>query len=293
MWNHREACERWRDQVDARWIALARPLVRALHRVHTPRFEGLEHLPRGPALLVGNHGLLGYETLLFFERLFDMTGRLPRGLADRWFFRVPGVRDALVRLGGMYGNVENALHALGRDHLVVCYPGGAREVLKQSAEDCYRLRWEKSVGFVKVALQAGVPIIPFAAAGVDDTYQIVSRLQGSGRYLMGHDKYDLPLLWGRGPLPEPVPFWFRIGAPIQASCSVQDEVGVRALHRDVWTHAQGMLDELVGEWRSARSVTAGQRAGAANANEGPSSGVFARGTHARAEEEHEEARRCA
>ncbi|EYF01967.1 putative acyltransferase [Chondromyces apiculatus DSM 436] len=228
--------------------------MKALHAVHTPRFEGLEHLPHGPALLVGNHGLLGYETVLFFDRLFEMTGRMPRGLADRWFFRVPGVRDALVRLGGMYGNVENALHALGRDHLVVCYPGGAREVLKRNPGDCYRLRWEKSLGFVKVALKAGVPIIPFAAAGVDDTYHILSRIEGSGRYLMGNDKYDLPLLWGRGPLPEAVPFWFRIGKPIQATCKEGDEVGTRALHREVWAQTQSLLDGLVGEWREARGM---------------------------------------
>lgn len=246
--------------MDPRLIALVRPLVKALHLVHTPRFEGVENLPEGPALLVGNHGLLGYETLLFFERLFETTGRMPRGLADRWFFRVPGVRDALVRLGGMYGNVENALHALSRNHLVVCYPGGAREVLKQSAQDRYRLRWEKSVGFVKVALQAGVPIVPFAAAGVDDTYNILSRIEGSGRYLMGHDKYDLPVLWGRGPLPEPVPFWFRIGKPIHPRCSLEDEVGVRALHRDVWGNAQEMLDGLVDEWRRARGAANDVRA---------------------------------
>jgi 1-acyl-sn-glycerol-3-phosphate acyltransferase len=250
-----EAGERWGDRVDPRLVAIFRPLVRALRRVHAPRFEGLEHVPDGPALLVGNHGLLGYETLLFFERLLEATGRLPRGLADRWFFRVPGLRDALVRLGGMYGDAGNARRALERGHLVVCYPGGAREVLKRSHADRYRLCWERSLGFVKVALAAGAPIVPFAAAGVDDTYRILARIEGSGRYLMGHDKYDLPVLWGRGPLPAPVPFWFRIGAPIlTASIAARDEGAVRSLHREVWARAQSMLDALVGEWYAARAL---------------------------------------
>ncbi len=231
-------------------MALVRPFVRALRRLHSPRFEGLSNLPAGPALLVGNHGVLGYETLLFFERIFEATGRLPRGLADRWFFRVAGLRDALVRLGGMYGNADNALDALRRGHLVVCYPGGAREVLKRSDADRYRLRWEKSVGFVKVALAARVPIVPFAAAGVDDTYRILAYLAGSGDYLMGDEKYDLPILWGRGPLPAPVPFWFRIGAPIHPSLDedARNEGVVRALHRTIWSRTQAMLDDLVAEW---------------------------------------------
>ena len=45
-------------------------------------------------------------------------------------------------------------------------------------------------------------------------FAIVSRLRGTGRALMGHEKYDLPLLLGLGPLPAPVPFWFRFGTPV-------------------------------------------------------------------------------
>lgn len=259
--------ERFRDCVDERFVAVMRQVVRAVEAVHPVRTEGLENLPRGPALLVGNHGLLGYETLLFFSRLFDATGRVPRGCADKWFFRVPFMRDVLVRVGGMYGSQDNALNALGRGHLVVSYPGGAREVFKHDPSQRYRLRWEKSRGYARVALRAGVPIIPFAAAGVDHTYRIVSRLRGTGRLWMGDDKYDLPLLLGRGPLPAPVPFWFRLGRPLlpiaapvpstrrsrrdhHAAVEPSDEE-VEALHRTTWRAAQRLLDEVVAEWSGA------------------------------------------
>lgn len=250
-----DLAERFRDRVDHRFVPVARKLVRALEAIHPVRFDGVENLPSGPALLVGNHGLLGYETLIFFARIFDETGRLPRGCADRWFFRVPGLRDVLVRLGGMYGAKENAHRALDDGHLVVCYPGGAREVFKYDPAHRYRLRWENSRGFARVALRAGVPIVPFAAAGVDDTYQIVSRLRGTGRLLMGHDKYDLPLLVGMGPLPSPVPFWFRIGKPITTLHAVDkdEEQAVAQLHSTTWTAAQNLLDELVDDWSRART----------------------------------------
>lgn len=254
-----DLAERFRDRVDHRLVPVARQLVRALEAIHPVRFEGLENLPKGPALLVGNHGLLGYETAIFFAHILDATGRLPRGCADKWFFRVPGLRDVLVRLGGMYGAKENAHRALDDGHLVVCYPGGAREVFKYDAAHRYRLRWEKARGFARVALKAGVPIVPFAAAGVDDTYQIVSRLRGTGRLLMGHDKYDLPLLVGMGPLPSPVPFWFRIGKPIPALHAVDgdEERAVDHLHKTAWTAAQNLLDDTVSDWERARALGGG------------------------------------
>ena len=238
------ACkESWCARVDERVVSALRPIARLVAKLHPVRLEGTEHLPPGPALLVGNHGLLGYETLAFFDALLERTGRLPLGLADRWFFRVPGLRDVLVRAGGMLGTADNARHALSRGHWVVAYPGGAREVLKRDNGSKYRLRWENSRGFARLATELGIPVIPFAAAGVDDTYDVVTTLRGTGRLLMQHAKYDLPVLWGRGPLPRPVPFWFRIGKPIEPAAPADE------LHAHAWNVTQTLVDDLHREWR--------------------------------------------
>jgi 1-acyl-sn-glycerol-3-phosphate acyltransferase len=244
-----QEAERFRDQVDTRLVSLFQPAVRALMAVHPVRIDGLENLPSGAAVLVGNHGLLGYETALFFERIYSATGRLPRGCADRWFFKVPLLRDVLVRVGGMYGCPNNAARALSRGDLVVCYPGGAREVFKHDPALRYKLQWQKSRGFARVAVKAGVPIVPFAAAGVDHTFNIMSRLRGTGRLLMGHEKYDLPLLLP--PVPSPVPFWFRIGEPIEVS----REDDVDNVYIRVWNASQRLLDGLVSDWRDAQGRT--------------------------------------
>ncbi len=249
-----------------RWPARQHPLltdvvrvgVRALRLYHPIRFEGAENLPDGPALLVGNHGLLGYEALFFFEEIFRRTGRRPVGLADRWFFEIPGLRDLLVRIGGAYGHRRNALRLLSVGNLVICYPGGARETFKASAAERYRLRWAQSLGFVRIALESGVPIVPFAAAGVDDTFDIEGRHEGFGRWWMGHDKYDVPRLRGVGrlPIPRPVPFLFRVGEPMRVG-GAASESAVRAWHRAACERAQALLDATVADWRAGEAPPRG------------------------------------
>ncbi len=247
MHEERAPESRWRARPHPLLVRALRPIVRKLAAIHDPvRLEGASNLPSGPALLVGNHGLLGYESPFFFERVLAASGRLPIGLADRWFFRVPVVRDLLVRMGGTYGSAACALGALQRGDLVVCYPGGAREVLKHE-RDKYRLLWQKSVGFARLAVESQVPVVPFAAAGVDDTFHIYGKLRGSGALLMGHEKYDLPIVTS---LPKPVPLWFRLGDPVEPPVR-NDETSIAAFHREVWTRTQKMVDELVRDWRRA------------------------------------------
>jgi hypothetical protein len=70
---------------------------------------------------------------------------------------------------------------------------------------------------------------------------------------MGHGKYDLPIVWGLGPLPRPVPFWFRFGEPIEPPRNVKstDREAVLSMHAAVWSRTQSMVDDLVHSWRCA------------------------------------------
>ena len=238
-----EPLSQYGARVDPRVVRVVRPFVRALERRHPTTIEGVSNLPRGPAVLVGNHGILGFGSIAFVERLYAATGRLPLACADRCFFLVPGLRDLLTRIGVMYGTPENAKDALGKGAWVVCYPGGAREALKRTGAEKYRLFWRKSVGFVRLARACNVPIVPFAGSGIDDVFDTFGYLPGTGRLIVGHDKYDLPLLWGRGPLARAVPYRFRIGEPID-SAGADEAVADDEVHRTVWSRTQALVDEL-------------------------------------------------
>ena len=48
-------------------------------------------------------------------------------------------------------------------------PGGTREG-SRSSRIRYKVDWGKRTGYLKLALKHGLPIVPAAASGVDDTY---------------------------------------------------------------------------------------------------------------------------
>jgi 1-acyl-sn-glycerol-3-phosphate acyltransferase len=223
---------------------LARTVAGWQAQYHQATLQGVEHLPTGGALLVGNHGLFGLDAPPFFYLLHAKTGRVPVGLADRKLFGGTPMRQILARLGGVPGTPENARALLDQGQLVVCYPGGSRETFK-SPEQAYQLQWEQTVGFARLAASCDVPVVPFAAAGVDDTYLNFGHLEPL-RARLG--RYAAPLTLGLGPLPLPVAMRFALGAPLR--CGI-DEPPERFKQR-VQTVVEAMLVRL-----ACRSAFAG------------------------------------
>ena len=95
-----------------------------------------------------------------------------RGLGDHNHFAVPVWRDLLTRLGVVRGTRENCGRLFAAGEAVLVFPGGGREVFKHKGEK-YALVWKERVGFARLAIQYGVPIVPFASVGVEDMFEIV------------------------------------------------------------------------------------------------------------------------
>ncbi|WP_373046224.1 1-acyl-sn-glycerol-3-phosphate acyltransferase [Vulgatibacter sp.] len=223
-------------------FAIAARIAAAQARYHRAQLEGAEHLPGGPALVVANHGLYGLDTPVFFYLVWRATGRAPVGLAERYLCALPPMRAALEAIGGVLGTRENALRMLGEGRLVVCYPGGAREVFK-AREARHRLAWERALGWVRVAQAAQVPIVPVAGAGIDDTYRVVAKMRPLA-LLAGHEKYAVPLAVGLGAAPLPARFRFRIGAPFPPPAPRAGEAALHALREQVAGWIETQLEEL-------------------------------------------------
>ncbi|MGW4631173.1 lysophospholipid acyltransferase family protein [Nocardia sp. NPDC004415] len=220
----------------------------------SPRFFGLENIPaEGPVLIVANHNLLGgIDAPLLMPAILRERGRLVRGLAEHVLMQ-PGVREILHRFGAVRGTRANCLTLLERGEAVVVFPGGGREAIRRKGEK-YALKWEGRTGFARMAIQAGVPIVPLAMIGIDDAYDIVfdgqhpamRPLRWTCELLGINPELNPPLVKGIGPTPIPRPerFYFSAGAPIDPTpwLEAEDLDGAAADLRDVVR--KGLEEEL-------------------------------------------------
>lgn len=212
-------------------VARALPLARALCRHYFRlRVEGLEHVSDGPALFVGNHnnGLAGPDILCTLATLWDARGpdaplyALAHDFAMR---QLTPFGAALSRFGGLRASPDSARRALAAGAQVLVYPGGDLEAYRH-----FRRRDEiilgPRTGFVRVAYECGVPIVPVVAQGAHRSAVVLTEGEGFARRIrLKHwarlERFPLALAlpWGvaAGPwlpwLPLPFPIRLRFLAP--------------------------------------------------------------------------------
>jgi len=139
---------------------------------HGYQVSGLENIPKtGPVLLVLNHSLATYDVLLLATEIAEKTGRTPRPIVDRLFFKVPGVSHLATKAGLVEASRENARALLNDGELVIVLPGGMKEAIKPSTEK-YEFQWDTRKGFVRMALETGATMVMGACPAADDIYTV-------------------------------------------------------------------------------------------------------------------------
>jgi 1-acyl-sn-glycerol-3-phosphate acyltransferase len=165
---------------DPRYIRRVLPGWRALMRAYfRADVRGLDNIPEeGPVLLVGNHsgGTLIADTFVFAGEFYAHFGPARRfhQLAHDVAARLPGT--GLDRWGTIAASHENAQKAFDRDAAVLVYPGGDYETFRPSWHSD-KVEFGGRKGFVKLALERGVPIVPVVAIGGQETALFVTRGQ--------------------------------------------------------------------------------------------------------------------
>lgn len=148
-------------------------------------WEGFDKLPReGGALLVANHaGAIPSDAPSIMHGIERELRRPVYGLADDMFKRVPVVNLGWSRLGGVQAHPDNAYRLLReQQHLVTVFPEGSKGPGKLYSER-YQLRRFGRGGFVQIAMRAGVPIIPLAIVGSEETMPILARVPAVAKLL--------------------------------------------------------------------------------------------------------------
>jgi 1-acyl-sn-glycerol-3-phosphate acyltransferase len=144
---------------------------------------------------------------------------------------------------------------------VLVYPGGDREVHRPSW-DSARVDFDGRKGFIKLALNAGVPIVPVVSIGGQETALFLSH--GSRlAHVLGVDRslrlkvlpISLAIPWGLnvgdflGHLPLPAKITIEVLPPIDVAAEFGPEPDLDDVYEHVITVMQDALDGLAAERR--------------------------------------------
>lgn len=240
-----------RDQLPRTWL-LASLYFRA-------DVQHLDRIPtEGPVLLVGNHsgGNVPPDTFVFTLAFCSYFGveRPFYQLAHNLVVSAPPL-GWLRKFGTVAANHDNARMALESGAALLVYPGGDYEVFRPSWER-HKVDFDGRMGYVKLAREAGVPIVPVASVGGQEAALFLSRGQWLAKLLMA-DKLlrlksipiSLALPWGlnisdlAGHIPLPTKISIEVQHPIDVDGDDQ------AVHDKVMASLQGGVDRLAARRR--------------------------------------------
>lgn len=241
------------------WLAWGRCL-RQYHRFET---RGLMHLDGRPKLLVAYHGRgMALDTIVLSGLVHERGQPIPMSVFHRaalknpfmaWLIRgvgfsvgrspTPGRRPD----GARWTAPDDTRAAVAAGRHVFVTPGGAHEAFRGSWHTD-SVDWGRHVGYLKLAIDLRLPIVPIACTGVDRAYIGLSAARPAGR-LQPYIK--MPLWLGVGPLGVfpltpgfPSKFTQIIGTPIDVQArglDIDDRQGLDALHREIQSEVQALL----------------------------------------------------
>jgi 1-acyl-sn-glycerol-3-phosphate acyltransferase len=227
-------------------------------------FDGFENLPDEPCLLIGVHSggpltMDAWTVIMAWWRQFGETRSL-HGTAHDVLMNAPVLGEYFRRLGVVSPSRENIRAAFDKGDDVILWPGG--EV------DCYRTWMDRDravlggrKGFIRLAMSAGVPIVPVATVGGHDTLFVLSEGRGLAKALklkerMRSEVAPITLSWPFGlglhltpfqHVPLPAKIRTRIMEPIYLDTDPQrldDQAYVETMYEEIESTIQAGMDEL-------------------------------------------------
>ena len=227
--------------------------------------RGLGNIPDdGPVLLVGNHsgGNLTPDTTVFtlaFSTYFGAE-RAFYQLAHNLVLTMPGLAW-LRKFGTVAASPSNARKALESGAALLVYPGGDYEVHRPSWER-HRIDFNRRKGFLRLALEHEVPIVPVVSIGGQETALFLSRGERLARLLALDRMFRLKVLpisialpWGlnigdmMGHIPLPAKITVETLPPIDVRAEFGPEPDLDEVYDHLLRVMQGTLDALAAERR--------------------------------------------
>ncbi|MBI4616705.1 MAG: acyltransferase family protein [Planctomycetes bacterium] len=252
---------------------LARFLVRVLSSLaiyHRYELQGIERIPSGPALLVANHSAGASLTDgLFLIRYYELRGTAEpvHPLAHDFFFKRLHLGRLIGPLGVVAANHENSREVLARGRKILVFPGSDHDSLRPWSRR-KEVVLAGHTGFARLAIEAGVPIVPVVTAGAHEVFVVLTqgkrlaKALGLERFVRWHSfpvTLCLPWIVAVGPLaylpylPLPARITTRIAEPLAPqwweSLAEAGEERVERVYEETRSRMQRTLTELYAERR--------------------------------------------
>jgi 1-acyl-sn-glycerol-3-phosphate acyltransferase len=157
---------------------VAKALGPVIRRWYRAEVRNIDNVPSaGGALVVSNHsgGMLTPDVLIFSPAFYERFGydRPVYTLGHYGLFMGP-LDGWLRRLGVIEANRENAAAALHSGAVVLVFPGGDYDSYR-STFSANTIDFDGRTGYVRTAIEAGVPIVPTVSIGAQETQLFLTR----------------------------------------------------------------------------------------------------------------------
>jgi 1-acyl-sn-glycerol-3-phosphate acyltransferase len=255
---------------DPAFLRKVRPVLERYASWFRPEVRGFDRLPEhGPFLVVGNHsgGQMPPDLPVLLTAWWRERGEEEPvyALFHSFFLGLPGVGPVMARAGAVEAGPAAAEAVLRGGGILIDFPGGDHEVFRPWWER-NRIEFGGRLGFVRLALRTGVPVVPAVSVGGQETLVVLAR----GERLARHLRLDrlfrikvMPLVAGPpfGLVPGGIPTFplpakitVELGEPIDLAArhgpdAADDEEVVRACYDELVSTMQATLDRLAAERR--------------------------------------------
>ncbi|KAJ7338833.1 hypothetical protein JRQ81_012735 [Phrynocephalus forsythii] len=136
---------------------------------------GMEHLPKGPGIIVFYHGTVDVDYILLVCNIYMQRRKICVTVTDNWLYSMPGLKPIFDAAGCICGTKAKCVEMLKKGCFMGVAPGGGREAI--FSDQYYRLIWGKRTGFAQVALEAKVPIIPMFTQNIQEAFRGYGRIR--------------------------------------------------------------------------------------------------------------------
>lgn len=254
------------DAWDPEYIRRLLPLWRAVLRNYfRAEVHGLENIPNsGASLLVGNHsgGIYIADTFVLATEFYTHFGpeRRFHQLAHDIAARLPAT--GLSRWGTVAASHENARKAFDKGAPVLVYPGGDYETFRPTWHSD-QVEFAGRKGFIKLALERGVPVVPVVAIGGQETALFATRGERAAE-VTGWAKLTrikvLPVAFGPPfgvtvlDLPGRIPLPSKIAIEIRPPIDLRERFGPEPEYEQVYEEITGEMQDTLSELQGERTL---------------------------------------